>query len=50
MNIDERLQNLTVRLELLGREIQELRQASQRDGVKIRALLRVAESHDQHIP
>ena len=50
MNIDERLQNPTARLELPGRGIQELRQASQRDRVKIRALLRVAESYDKHIP
>jgi hypothetical protein len=63
MNIDERLDRLTERhealtmnLELLHRDVQDLRVlvdrvviASQQDGENIRALVRIAEIHERRL-
>ncbi len=50
MSIEERLERLverhealTMNLELLSREIQDLKEAAERDGNHIRALARIAE-------
>jgi hypothetical protein len=43
MNIDERLEALTMNLEPLAREVQDLKEAAGQDGKHIRALSRVAE-------
>jgi len=60
MSIDERLEALAMNLELLHRDLQDLRVqvdrivvASQQDGEKIRALVRIAEIHERrltHLP
>jgi len=56
MNIDERLEKLTERhealtlhLEQLTRDIQDLKLAAQQDGENIRALARIAEIHDRRL-
>ncbi len=56
MNIDERLEKLTERhealtlnLELLTRDVQDLKVAAQQDGENIRALARIAEIHDRRL-
>jgi hypothetical protein len=56
MNIDERLEALTMNLELASRDIQDLRSAiqelkvtSQQDGENIRALVRIAEIHERRL-
>jgi hypothetical protein len=56
MNIDERLEKLTERhealtmnLELLTRDVQDLKVAAQQDGENIRALARIAEIHERHL-
>ncbi len=53
MSIDERLEALTMNLELLWRETRELKPvvdkrvaAAQQDGENIRALARIAEIHE----
>ena len=43
MTIDERIEALTVNLELVSRDIQDLKIAAQHDGENIRALARIAE-------
>jgi hypothetical protein len=43
MSIDERIEALTMNLELANRDIQDLLKASQQDGENIRALARIAE-------
>jgi hypothetical protein len=63
MSIDERLEALTMNLELASRDIQDLRGAihditgalkdlkiaSQQDGENIRALARIAEIHERRL-
>lgn len=63
MNIDERLEALTMNLELAHRDIQDLLaasklhdsqihdilKASQQDGENIRGLARIAEIHEQRL-
>ena len=56
MNIDERIQALTMNLELLSHEMEELKVstrnlvvASQQDGENIRALARIAEIHERRL-
>lgn len=46
MNIDERIEALTMNLELVSRDIQDVRVAAQQEGENIRALARIAEIHD----
>ena len=48
MTIDERIQALTVNLELVSREIQDLKIAAQQDGENIRALAHIAEIRERH--
>ena len=47
MNIDERIEALTMNLELVSRDIQDLKVAAQQDGENIRALVRIAEIHER---
>jgi hypothetical protein len=49
MSVDERLEAITMNLELAGHEIQELRKLVQVDAENIRALARIAEIHDRRI-
>jgi len=56
MNIDERLEKLTERhealtmnLELVSRDIQDLKIAAQQDGENIRGLARIAEIHERRL-
>ena len=56
MNIDERLEALTMNLELAHRDIQDLRAtvdqlvvAVRQDGENIRALARIAELHHERL-
>jgi hypothetical protein len=56
MNIDERLEKLTERhealtlsLELLTSDVQDLKTAAQQDGENIRALARIAEIHERRL-
>ncbi len=49
MNIDERLQALTMNLELLWRETQDLKETARQDGENIRALARIAEIHERRL-
>lgn len=56
MTIDERLEAIVMSLELLTRDVESLRArtdvlitAAERDGEYIRALARIAESHDRRI-
>ena len=49
MTIDERLEALTMNLELANRDIQDLLKASQQDGENIRGLARIAEIHEHRI-
>ena len=41
MNIDERIEALTMNLELVSRDIDQLRATAERDGENIRALARM---------
>ncbi|MBI3207678.1 MAG: hypothetical protein HYZ37_02105 [Candidatus Solibacter usitatus] len=45
MNIDERIEALTMNLESLTRDVETLRAKSEQDSENIRALARVADSH-----
>ncbi len=47
MNIDERIEALTMNLELVSRDIEMLRAFIQQDAENIRALARIAEIHLQ---
>lgn len=47
MNIDERLQALTMNLELMSHEIERLNVLAKQDGENIRALARIAEIHEK---
>ena len=56
MTIDERLEKLTERhealtmnLELLHRDVQDLKAVAQQDGENIRALARIAEIHERRL-
>jgi hypothetical protein len=49
MTIDERIEALTMNLELAGREIQDLKTVAQQDGENIRALARIAEIHERRL-
>jgi len=49
MSIDERIEALTMNLELVSRDIQDLKIAAQRDGENIRALTRIAEIHERRL-
>jgi hypothetical protein len=49
MNIDERLEALTMNLELLYRDVQDLKLAAQQDGENIRSLVRLAEIHERRL-
>ena len=49
MTIDERLEALTMSLELLTRDVQDLKTVAQQDGKNIRALARIAEIHERRL-
>jgi hypothetical protein len=49
MNIDERIQALTMNLELMSHEIEGLKVIAQQDGENIRALARIAEIHERRL-
>lgn len=49
MNIDERIEALTMNLELAMREIEGLQVLARQDGENIRALARIAESHERRL-
>ncbi len=56
MNIDGRIEALTMNLELFGRNVETLRASVERlyatveqDGVNIRALARIAEIHERRL-
>ena len=48
-NIDERLEALTMNLELAHRDIQLLRELARQDGENIRGLARIAEIHERRL-
>ena len=47
MNIDDRIEALVMSLEILTRDVQDLKVAAQQDGENIRALERMAEFHER---
>ena len=49
MTIDERIEALTMNLELLSRDIESLRDTARQDGENIRALARIAEIHERRL-
>ncbi len=49
MTIDERLEAVTMNLELASHEIQQLSKLVQIDAENIRALARIAEIHDKRL-
>ena len=49
MTIDERIEAVTMNLELAFRDIHELKELANKDGENIRALARIAEAHPQRI-
>ena len=49
MTIDERIEALTMNLELLSRDVQDLKLVAQQDGENIRALARIAEIHERRL-
>jgi hypothetical protein len=49
MTIDERIEALTVNLELVSRDIADIKIAAQRDGENIRGLARIAEIHERRL-
>jgi hypothetical protein len=49
MTIDERLEALTMSLELLSHDIQDLKAVAQQDGENIRGLARIAEIHERRL-
>jgi hypothetical protein len=49
MNIDERIEALTMNLELAVREIQDLKELARQDGENIRGLARIAEIHERRL-
>jgi hypothetical protein len=46
MRIDQRIEALTMNLELVSRDIQDPKIAAQRDGENIRAFARTVEMHE----
>jgi hypothetical protein len=49
VTIDERIEELTMNLELAHREIQDLQKLARQDGENIRALARIAEIHERRL-
>ena len=49
MHIDERIEALTMNLELVSGDIESLRATAERDGENIRALARIAEIHERRL-
>jgi hypothetical protein len=49
MTIDERIEALTMNLELVSRDIEELRKTAVQDGENIRALARIAEIRERRL-
>ena len=49
MNIDERIEALTMNLELAMKEIEALQVLAKQDGENIRALVRIAEIHERRL-
>ena len=49
VTIDERIEALALSLELLTRDVQDLKIVAQQDGENIRALARIAEIHERRI-
>lgn len=49
MNIDERIEALTMNLELAMKDIEALRALARQDGENIRALARIAEIHERRL-
>jgi hypothetical protein len=49
MNIDERIEAITMNLELAMKEIEALQVLARQDGENIRALARIAESHERRL-
>jgi hypothetical protein len=49
MKIDERLEAVTMTLELVSHDIEGLRDMARKDGENIRALARIAESHERRL-
>ena len=49
MTIDERLEALTMKLELMSHDIEALRVLAKQDGENIRALARIAEMHERRL-
>ena len=49
MNIDERIEALTMNLELAMKEIRALHKIARQDGENIRALARIAEIHERRL-
>lgn len=49
MSIDERIEALTMSLEIAARDIEGLRVLAQKDGENIRALARIADNHERRI-
>ena len=49
MNIDERLEAITMNLELVSHEIENLKTMAGQDGENIRALARIAEIHERRL-
>jgi hypothetical protein len=47
MNIDERIEALTMNLELAMKEIEALQVLAKQDGENIRALVRIGEIHER---
>ena len=47
MTIDERIEALTMNLELASRDIQDLKEIARQDGENIRALARIADIHER---
>lgn len=47
MTMDERIEALTMNLELASREIEELTNLARQDGENIRGLARIAEIHER---
>jgi hypothetical protein len=49
MTIDERIEALTMNLELAMKDIQELQVLARQDGENIQALARIAEMHERRL-
>jgi hypothetical protein len=49
MSIDERIEALTISLEIAARDIEGLRAIAAKDGENIRALARIAEIHERRL-